>query len=173
MLVFDAAHHRRTELRLNELARHHFSRFPGVYHVDLRHLAALGGGDMVAGETLLHRLFKMAGPRAIHPDAVRQVGNGSIANGNRVLDKFIARAQQSHGYQQGGALEPPDELANSGSVAKLTKQAANYRDPTGDEICAACSMFRPHNHSCSLVAGRISRTSVCDFYEPRESAAHG
>jgi hypothetical protein len=151
--------HRRTELRLNELARKHFG--PGVFHVDLRHIAALGRGNLEAGEALLHRMFRMSGPRSIHPDAVRQVGNGSIAAGRKVLEKFIARAQQSHG--QGSAVEPNDFAR--GGAAKLTKEAAGYRNAIEDgQFCALCSMFIKPNR-CSLVEGKISRTALCDHYE--------
>jgi hypothetical protein len=73
--------HRRTEARLNEIARRHFP--PGVHHLSLSDVAALGGGDMAAGEQILHRMFKMAGPRSIHPEAVRQVGNGSVNAGRK------------------------------------------------------------------------------------------
>jgi hypothetical protein len=86
-----AAHHRRVELQLNELARRHFGRFPGVYHVDLRHLAALGGGDMAAGEAVLHKMFKMAGPRAVHADALRELGSGSVTAGRKVIERFLER----------------------------------------------------------------------------------
>jgi hypothetical protein len=175
MLVPDAAHHRRVELRLNELARRHFSRFPGVYHIDMRHLGALGGGDMVAGEALLHRMFKMAGPRAVHPDAVRELGNGSITRGRRVIDRFLSRLHGDRGADDADEPEAEQQLiprrdGNHGRCAKggavrIEKNDAHYHDcADSGTICSICKMFKEPN-GCSLVRGFISRTGSCRHFE--------
>jgi hypothetical protein len=89
----DAAHHRRTELELERLARRHFSRHPGVHHVSLQQVAALGHGDMQAGETVLNKMFEghMVGPRSIAVSGLQALGDGSLIAGRRVLERFLSR----------------------------------------------------------------------------------
>jgi hypothetical protein len=154
--------HRVFEDRLHAAARRHFSRFPGVYHVDLRHLAALGGGDMERGEQILGRMFRLVGPRSLHPDAVRELGNGSIANGNRVLDKFIARAQQSH--QQSDSADDDHDVHGHGEKALVSQTEADYTDHgTKQEHCAICRHYLNRN-ACEIVAGHIQPQGWCKYF---------
>jgi hypothetical protein len=144
-------------------------KIPAGAHVlsrsDLRAISKhfAGRDDPVLGEELIphlihHSMFDAASGRVIPPATLAALDpDGNPHTGKRVLQKFLAniRRQPAH-FRSGGA-------------AKMTKADANYRDATGEAMCAGCSMFRPDNHSCSLVNDvRISRTSVCDFYEPRK-----
>jgi hypothetical protein len=156
----DAAHHRRVELHLNELARRHFP--PGSFHFNFADIAKLGGGNMERGEQILQQMFRLVGPRSLHPEAVRQVGNGSILVGRKVLKKFIERMQPADQDS-----EPPSiiEYARGGKV-KMSKVAANYRDSAEDnKFCARCNMHLPRTNSCTLVAGQVHRVGLCDYFE--------
>src|SRR5262249_51947973 len=61
-------------------------------------------------------------------------------------------------------------FATGGAVShsKATKEQSNY-SPFGDEErhCSICSMWREPNR-CTEVAGDISRTAVCDYFEPKK-----
>jgi hypothetical protein len=128
--------HQRFENRLHAIARRHFSRHPGVHHVSLGQLAALGHGDMAAGEIILHRLFDghMVGPRSIAASGVRAAG------GRKVLQRFFDRADKllANNYQAGGAVEP-DELADVGAIPKAgqTVPSVNARPMTGQAAMTA------------------------------------
>jgi hypothetical protein len=115
----DAAHHRRVEARLNEIARRHFG--PGVHHVTLAQVAALGHGNLEIGEQVLHRMgFEMVGPRSIAASGVRDVGNGSHAAGRKVLQRFFARADEKLAQRaRGGAVDDDDAPAPSDTREKL------------------------------------------------------
>jgi hypothetical protein len=91
--------------RLHEHARRVIPK--GSHHVPIAAVRALGGNDVELGEHVLGRMFKMAAPRAVHPHALRELGNGSIRAGRKVLEKFIARAQSP-------AVEQPDN--NHGQI---------------------------------------------------------
>jgi hypothetical protein len=165
MLVLDA--HQRFENRLHAIARRLFP--PGVYHLDLSDVAALGGGDMAAGEQILHRMFKMAGPRAVHPDALRELGDGSIATGRKVLQKLIDRSHEEHGAKDANELEPEAEHHARGGGIKITKAGASYHDcADSGRICAVCDMFKEPN-GCTLVRGDISRTASCNHFAKAKS----
>jgi hypothetical protein len=93
---------------MKHLAEHARRVIPkGSYHVPLAVVGALGGNDIEVGEHVLQRMFKMAAPRAVHPHALRELGNGSITAGRKVLQKFLDRA--------GTIIEQPD--GNHGRVA--------------------------------------------------------
>jgi hypothetical protein len=171
--VPNAAHHHRVELQLNEVARRHFGRFPGVYHVDLRHLAALGGGSMEAGEAVLHKMFKMAGPRAVHADALRELGNGSVTAGRKVIERFLERLHDEHGANDEPKAEhqiipQPDgnhgRLYAKGGAVKASKADVNFRQAEDNAFCARCKMFR-EPASCTAVEGRIHRVDLCDLFQ--------
>jgi hypothetical protein len=72
----------------------------GSHHVPLATVRQLGHGDLEAGEALLHQMFVMAAPRAVHPHALRELGNGSLATGRKVLERFLD-----------GAVAPPDQMS--------------------------------------------------------------
>jgi hypothetical protein len=150
----DAAQiHRQTEARLNAIARRAFPS--SSYHLDFADLAKLGNGDLETGERLLERMFRMSGPRSIHPAALRELGNGNAAIGRRVIEKFLDRLHKA---------EKPQGHARGGRVGKVSKAESNYRDGFEDNaFCARCRMFR-EPASCTAVEGRISRTSLCDYF---------
>jgi hypothetical protein len=167
--------HQVFEDRVHAAARRHFGRFPGVFHFDLKDVAALGHGDLEAGERTLERMFKLVGPRSLHPDAVRELGGGSISAGRKVLDRFLSRLHGDRGADDADEPETEQHLIPQpdgnhgryarGGAAKMTKEAAGYRDAIEDgQFCALCSMFA-EPHSCSLVEGKISRTALCNHYE--------
>jgi hypothetical protein len=63
---------------------------------------------------------------------------------------------------------------------KITKQEAHYRPGTTHRFCEACSMFLFSHHDskngdgeCSLVAGNISPSALCDHYERKKERAAG
>jgi hypothetical protein len=103
-------HYERVPLQaeiIKRMAEHARRVIPnGSYHVPLAAVAALGGDDIEVGEHVLQRMFKMAAPRAAHPHALRELGNGSITAGRKVLQKFLDRA--------GTIIEQPD--GNHGRV---------------------------------------------------------
>jgi hypothetical protein len=157
----DAEHtHRQTEARLNAIARRHFPA--GSYHVDFADVAKLGGGDLERGETILHRMFRMSGPRSLHPSALRELGNGNAATGRRVIDKFLDRLHKGD--------KPQARYARGGRVDKISKADAGY-EACGDEnrICVLCSMWRD-KYRCSLVAGHIDRTGTCKHFSKKAGA---
>jgi hypothetical protein len=157
-----AAHHRRVELQLNEVARRHFGGFPGVYHVPLATVHALGRGDLEAGETVLNKLFEghMAGPRSVAVSGLRVLGNGSTTAGRKVLEKFLARAV----LHQQAAAEPPITHAEGGK-AKASKSAADYTDHgTKQEHCSVCRHY-VNPGSCEIVAGHIQPQGWCRYFE--------
>jgi hypothetical protein len=146
--------HQRFENSLHAFARRHFP--VGAFHFDFADVAKLGGGDLERGEQILHQMgFQMAGPRSVHPESLRQLGDGSISTGRRVLEKFLDRLHKD-GKPQAHAR---------GGAAKMTKEAAGYRNAIEDgQFCALCDMFAEPN-GCSLVEGKISRTALCDHFE--------
>jgi hypothetical protein len=150
----NAAHHRQAEFRLNEIARRAFP--PGVYHVDFADVAKLGGGDLERGEAILHRMFKMAGPRAIHPHALTELG-GNVAGGRKVIQAFLDRLHS-------GTDKRPARYARGGAVGKVSKQSVNFRQAENNEFCARCRMYR-EPASCTAVAGIIARTDLCDLFQ--------
>jgi hypothetical protein len=97
--------------RLHEHARRIIPK--GSYYVPLASMAALGRGDAEAGERILHKMFVMAAPGAVHPHALRELGNGSIRSGRKVLQKFLDRAETPPADQQG---EPEAEHSHGGRV---------------------------------------------------------
>jgi hypothetical protein len=155
-------HHRQTEAQLNAFARRVFP--PGSYHIDWAHIAALGGGNLETGEHILEQMFKTVGPRTIHPHALRELGNGNAAIGRRVMEKFLDRLYVD---KQGNRRK---RYAKGGEV-KLRKADAGYRNAIEDgQFCALCSNFA-EPAGCSLVQGKISRTSLCDHYDRRQRVA--
>jgi hypothetical protein len=99
-------------------------------------------------------------PRILPPEVVRDIGNGNIANGRRVLQKFVAKLRARHQH----ADEPQARYARGGAV-KIDKADADYHDSADSgTICAICRMYR-REHKCSLVRGFISRTASCRFFE--------
>jgi hypothetical protein len=65
-------------------------------------------------------------------------------------------------------------FASGGAVnsSKVSKETANY-SPYGSEErhCSICTMFR-EPHSCTEVQGDISRTAICDYFEPIKKRSH-
>jgi len=154
--------HRQIEDRLHAHARRHFARFPGVHHLSLNDVAAIGRGDMAAGEDVLNRLFEghMIAPRSIAVSGLRALGDGSVSAGRKVLEKFVAKLREQHQH----ADEPSAGYAKGGKVGKVSKQSVHFRQAENDEFCARCRMFREPS-ACTAVAGRIHRVDLCDLYQ--------
>jgi hypothetical protein len=79
---------------------------PGSYRVPKEAVAALGQGDMKLGGYVLHAMLGVEDspedPTVIHPHVVRIIGNGSLAAGRRVLERFVAQVRRSadhHGWR--------------------------------------------------------------------------
>jgi hypothetical protein len=159
--------HQRFENQQHAHARRHFSRFPGVHHLSFNDVAAIGRGDMAAGEAVLNKLFEghMVAPRSIAVSGLRALGNGNIAAGRKVLEKFIAnlRARQETGTAKENE-RPQARYARGGKVGKVSKQSVNYRQAEDNAFCARCTMYR-EPASCTAVEGRIHRVDLCDLYE--------
>jgi hypothetical protein len=151
----DAAHvHRQTEARLNALARTHFPA--GSFHIDFADVAKLGGGDLERGEAILGQMFRLVGPRSLHPAVLHELGNGNAAVGRRVIEKFLSRLHKGD--------RPQARYARGGAVGKMSKSDAGYHDSADSgTICAICEMYSPEN-KCSLVNGFISRTASCNHF---------
>jgi hypothetical protein len=149
-----ARHYRHVETQLEVVARRLFPA--GTFHFDFADVAKLGGGNLELGEQILGRMFRLVGPRSLDPETVRQIGEGSISAGRKVLQRFQDRLHPG-GKQQSYAL---------GGKVKMSKEAANYRDSAEDNcFCARCSMHQPRNSSCTLVAGPVHRVGLCDHFE--------
>jgi hypothetical protein len=96
----------------------------GAFRVSLSAARALGRGDPVRGEDILHRLFAMEGALLIHRDEVRRLGNGSIAAGRKVLQRFLDRAEASPAqYQSGGAVDDDEQIIETGPQPKAEHHA--------------------------------------------------
>lgn len=55
------------------------------------------------------------------------------------------------------------------NMDKVSPQSVDLR-PTKLNVakrCATCTMFRETSETCTLVAGHILPSDVCDRYEPR------
>ena len=70
---------------------------PGSFRIPRDVFAALGDGDLKVGDAVAHAMFGIEDdhdePTIVHPHAVRIIGNGSLAAGRRVLEKFVARVR--------------------------------------------------------------------------------
>ena len=58
------------------------------------------------------------------------------------------------------------------SLAKMSKEEANYRNGRADYKCKLCTMFRPlpsavGANTCTVVRGIIAAGAVCDYFEPK------
>ena len=51
------------------------------------------------------------------------------------------------------------------SPSKISKEEANYRQGREDYKCSLCTMYR--SHLCTKVAGHISPSKVCDYFDPK------
>jgi hypothetical protein len=159
--------HRRAEARLHEHARRVIP--PGSFVLPLDVAFILGAGDGEVGESIFSRMF--AGgrfnpqfARILPPEVVRDVGQGSISAGRKVLEKFVANLRARQEPDAAKETAEPQAYARGGA-AKMTKEAAGYRDAIEDgKFCALCDMF-VEPHGCTLVEGKISRTGLCDHYE--------
>jgi hypothetical protein len=82
---------------------------PGSFRIPKDVIAALGDGDLESGGFVLHSLFGIEDtpddPTVIHPHVIRIIGNGSLAAGQKVLQRFVQMVRR-----QGAPLhiEQPD-----------------------------------------------------------------
>lgn len=141
----------------------HYERVPlmgGSAHKDgsvaLPHdvVLTLGGGNAdvghaVLGDTLNFHPMQVP-PGQIPAGVVRELGDGDIHKGRRVLRAFVARIRGQYTREH-----------------RSTKAAAHYRQGNEDRHCAICEMFVAPN-ICTKVKGAISRRALCDYFEPIE-----
>jgi Inorganic Pyrophosphatase len=129
--------------------------FVGGYILPDDIVKTLGNGDEETGHAITAQMFgehEALGKSAVHPATVYDLGDGDLATGHKVLQKFIAKVRSSH-------LE--------GGHTKLSKAAANYRTGSPDMQCSQCTMFRSPD-ACTAVKGEISPQALCDYFEPIE-----
>jgi hypothetical protein len=73
-------------------------RVPGSFRIPKDVFEALGQGDIKMGAAALHATLGVEDlperPDLIHPDVIRIIGNGSLAAGRRVLERFVARVRR-------------------------------------------------------------------------------
>jgi hypothetical protein len=85
---------------------------PGSFRIPKDVFAALGDGDLKVGGAVIHQMFGIEDdpedPTIIHPHAVRIIGNGSLAAGRRVLERFVAQVRRSAGHHGWRAEEGED-----------------------------------------------------------------
>ena len=88
---------------------------PGSFRIPKDVFAALGDGDLKVGGAVVHAMFGIEDdpedPTLIHPYAVRIIGNGNLAAGRRVLDRFVAQVRNG---ARDYVIEQPD--GNHGRV---------------------------------------------------------
>jgi hypothetical protein len=95
-------------------------------------------------------------------DALRIMGAQQLNSTLKRDDDFAGGGAAKYQYGR----PPLRRYAKGGAVGKMTKQAANYRDSAEDNrFCARCTMHRPRNNSCTLVAGPVHRVGLCDHYQ--------
>ena len=89
---------------------------PGSFRIPRDVFAALGQGDLKVGGAVAHAMFGIEDdpddPTYVHPHAVRIIGNGNLAAGRKVLEKFVARVR--HGARDGVVLEHDGLQHNDG-----------------------------------------------------------
>jgi hypothetical protein len=80
---------------------------PGSFRLPRDVVNKLGDGDPKAGGAVIHQMFGVEDdpddPTIVHGDVVKIIGNGSLAAGRRVLERFIQRVR--HGDRDGVTLE--------------------------------------------------------------------
>jgi hypothetical protein len=80
---------------------------PGSFRIPRDVIDALGDGDPKTGGAVAHGMFGLEDdpedPTIIHGNVVRLLGNGSLAAGRRVLERFVQRVR--HGDREGVVLE--------------------------------------------------------------------
>lgn len=85
---------------------------------------------------------------------------------------LMKRADDDESFGEGLAelQERLLELAEKAGVKKqkATKAEANYREAGGSERCGACEHFDGAG-GCSVVAGQISASDTCDYFEQGDS----
>jgi hypothetical protein len=71
---------------------------PGSFRITKDIFAALGNGDLKVGGLIVHQMFGIEDdpddPTIIHGDVVRIIGDGSLATGRKVLEKFVAQVRR-------------------------------------------------------------------------------
>jgi hypothetical protein len=122
-----------------------FRRFCGIYRAALDHLRA--GNAETAAEIINDHLGGNRPLRQFTTEANRRF----VRNATNHLDHLLSQAER--GYARGGAVE------------KLSKAESGYRNAIEPgKFCALCSMFEEPD-GCTLVEGKINRTSLCDRFE--------
>jgi hypothetical protein len=97
---------------------------PGSFRVGKDIIAKLGDGDLQTGGFILQQMFGIEDdpedPTVVHPHVLRILGNGSLAAGRRVLERFVAQVRR--GARDSVVLEhdgrEPDGGHHGWSVAR-------------------------------------------------------
>jgi hypothetical protein len=80
---------------------------PGSFRIPRDIFEKLGDGDLKTGGAVVHGMFGIeddpADPTIIHPHVVRIIGNGSLAAGRKMLERFVARVRRQS--REGVVLE--------------------------------------------------------------------
>ena len=88
---------------------------PGSFRIPKEVFSALGHGDLKLGGAVVHAMFGLEDNPSrvdlIHPHAVRILGNGSLAKGRKVLERFVQMVRRQGAQQH---IEQPD--GNHGRV---------------------------------------------------------
>jgi hypothetical protein len=71
---------------------------PGSFRIPKDVFEALGQGDLKLGGAVAHAMFGIEDdpedPTVVHPHAVRIIGNGSLAAGQKVLQRFVSMVRR-------------------------------------------------------------------------------
>jgi hypothetical protein len=114
-LVEDRAHRGKLHYQMPDV--HSMPGGPGSYQVPKDVIAHLGNGSLHDGGFVLHSLFGREDapdrPDIIHSDVVRLLGEGSLATGKRILDKWAAQVRNG---ARDYVIEQPD--GNHGRVVR-------------------------------------------------------
>jgi hypothetical protein len=90
----------------------HGMPLPGSFRFSPKDIAKLGNGDLQAGGFLLQSLFGIEDDPAhadcVHPSAVRIIGNGSLAKGQKVLQRFVQMLRKQGAQSRDDSFEQPD-----------------------------------------------------------------
>jgi len=92
---------------------------PGSFRLPRDVIIQLGHGDPQTGGSIAHQLFGIEDdpddPTVVHPHAVRIIGNGNLAAGRRVLERFVAKVRSEARYNY---VPQPD-----GNHGRIVRQA--------------------------------------------------
>lgn len=85
-------------LHTADQARASGGRVDGGFEIPEDVVEALGRGDPMIGEAVLHEMFNYGTltPRLIHPAVLKHLGHGDTKAGRRVIQAFIRLTRKQH-----------------------------------------------------------------------------